>query len=378
MRKTVDNRTVLKKSVYAFVTIVIVLIIIGIIFIYSSSSVYALEKHHAAHYFVKKQLCGLIAGLIAFLCGRCIPATFFYKTAPLIFFTALGITTLSVIPYIGAHINGANRWIAINGFSFQPSELLKIGFILGLAYFLDKRKSYKLPTTVRYGALLCLLILPALILLAQPDFGYTVILLSTALILFFIAHIPLKILFCSLMALIPIAIGLIIHKPYRIKRVLTFLNPWDDPLGNGFQIIQSFIAIGSGGIWGVGFGASKQKFFYLPMQHTDFIFAIIAEETGFIGTSFIILLYLLLLFNGLRISAHLSTLFNTTVTAGFTIWISIQAIINLAVTTGLAPTKGVGLPFISYGNTALVTNLFMVGLITNIVSHENHSINSER
>lgn len=348
---------------------------IGTLFIYSSSSVYAMEKYGSPHYFVKKQIIGLILGIIAFLIGRTTPLSMLFKTTPFIMVTSIGITALTLIPQLSSHIHGASRWITIKGFSFQPSELLKIGFLMGMAYFFEKKANNGLSTISYYSWLVILILIPSLILLGQPDFGFTVVLVTSALLMFFIARVPLKKLALTVCALIPIAIGLIIHKPYRLKRVLTFLNPWDDPRGNGFQIIQSFIAIGSGHIWGLGIGNSKQKFFYLPMQHTDFIFSIIAEETGFIGTSIIIALYFMLLFSGMRLACAFKRPFELFLTLGFTFWISLQAIINIAVTTGLAPTKGVGLPFVSYGNTALITNLFIMGIITQIVSiHQDHPL----
>jgi cell division protein FtsW len=170
----------------------------------------------------------------------------------------------------------------------------------------------------------------------------------------------------SLLVLLPIAVSLMLLKPYRLKRILVFLNPWDDPLGSGFQIIQSLIAVGSGSFWGLGVGNSRQKFFYLPMQHTDFIFSVIAEETGFLGTFTIISLYIVLLYFGLRIAWRIQNRFASLVIAGFSMVTSLQALINIAVTTGLVPTKGIGLPFISYGNTSLVCNLLMVGIVINL------------
>lgn len=369
--KSPYNGTIKKTcNPYFFMIIIILLITIGTIFIYSSSSIYALEKHGVANYFVKKQLLGVLLGTIACVIGRIIPLKWLYTSTPLLFCGSLIVTGLSLLTTFSNRIHGASRWLAIGNVSFQPSELLKIGFILGLAYFLDKRTNHTLSSFWQCGILFFLLIIPSLLLLAQPDFGCTVVLITTAILLFFIAHINLKNLILGTIALIPIGILLIIQKPYRLKRIFTFLDPWQDPRGNGFQIIQSFIAIGSGHISGVGIGGSKQKFFYLPMQHTDFIFSIIAEEIGFIGATGIIMLYIMLLFNGLRLACHLKKTFYIFTTIGFSIWITLQAIINIAVTTGLAPTKGVGLPFISYGNSALITNLFLVGIIINMVLTE--------
>ena len=169
------------------------------------------------------------------------------------------------------------------------------------------------------------------------------------------------------MTALPIAFFMIYLQPYRWQRILTYLDPWQDPQGSGFQIIQSLIAIGSGGLWGTGIAQSQQKFFYLPMQHTDFIFAIMAEEIGFIGSLFFITLCMAFVWFGFRISWNLKNPFSTYLVQGVTSIISLQFIINLFVSTGLAPTKGIGLPFISYGNTALVCNLFMIGLVANAV-----------
>ena len=226
--------------------------------------------------------------------------------------------------------------------------------------------------TRSYISFLCILGITSLILLKQPDFGLTVTLALTGFILLFIAHFKGKHLLITLGALLPVAIALILLKPYRLQRILTFLDPWSDPQGAGFQIIQSLIAIGSGGWFGLGISHSKQKFFYLPMQHTDFIFSIIAEETGFVGSLCIVSLYVLITYYGIRIAWYLTDPFARFTVLGFVIMTSLQALINLAVTTGLVPTKGIGLPFVSYGNTGLVCNLMMIGLIMNLV-HENRT-----
>jgi cell division protein FtsW len=208
------------------------------------------------------------------------------------------------------------------------------------------------------------------VLLKQPDFGLTVTLLITSGIMLFVAHIPLLYLVSTIAALIPVLITLVVIRPYRLNRILSFLNPWSDPQGSGFQIIQSLIAIGSGGLFGLGIGQSKQKFFYLPMQHTDFIFSIIAEETGFFGAFIIIMLFIALIYFGLRLATRFNTPFSFFATTGFICLIGLETAINIAVATALAPTKGIGLPFISYGNSALIGNLIMIGLIMNMVHNE--------
>ena len=195
----------------------------------------------------------------------------------------------------------------------------------------------------------------------------------TSFILMYIAQCRMLFLLVTIGSVIPLAGLLIYLEPYRLQRVLAFLNPWEDPQGSGFQIIQSLIAIGSGNITGVGIAQSKQKFFYLPMQHTDFIFSIIAEETGFIGASLLILIFILFLYTGLKIARKLHDPFCFYTTIGYVLLTSIQALMNLFVATGLMPTKGLGLPFISYGSSALLCNVVMLGLIINFVVHNNET-----
>jgi len=363
----INQKSNLKTDLNLFLCTVATLIVIGLVFIYSSSSVYALEKFNCAHYFVKKQIIGVILGLIGMGVAFIFPIKLIKKMTPLIFWGSLSLTALTLIPLFSQRIHGSSRWIKLFGFSFQPSEMLKLALILYLAYFIAKKKDKLRSFTHAYLPVLIILGATGLILLKQPDFGLTVTLTATTFMLLFVAQFNPKHLFLTALAAIPAIISLVYLKPYRLKRILTFLNPWQDPKGAGFQIIQSLIAIGSGSLWGVGISHSKQKFFYLPMQHTDFIFSIIAEEAGFLGSLCIITLFVFFAYFGMRLSWQLTDTFYRFTVLGFVILISLQAIINLAVTTGLVPTKGIGLPFVSYGNTSLVCYLCMVGLIINIV-----------
>ncbi len=350
-----------------FLGIISILLIIGSLFIYSSSSVYALETFGSSTYFVKKHLFGLFVGLCTLFFACLLPTSFIKKVSPLLFLGATSITALTFFSSLSQHIHGSSRWLKLGRFTFQPSELLKVALILYLAYFLEKKSQQQTSIMHTYLPLIIIIGIPSIILLKQPDFGTTVTLFVATFMLLFIAQFQLKHLFLGAIALLPVGIFLIFLRPYRVQRILTFLNPWQDPKGSGFQVIQSLIAIGSGGFTGMGIGHSKQKFFYLPMQHTDFIFSIIAEETGFLGSVFVILLFILFAYFGMRIAWQLNNKFATYTTLGFVILISLQALINLAVATGLAPTKGLGLPFISYGNTALVCNLFMIGILIRMV-----------
>jgi cell division protein FtsW len=347
------------------------LLIIGIIFVYSSSSIYAYERLQDSGYFVKRHLFGIVLGLLGALLCNIMPPRFFKRIAPFCFLLALFLTALTLIPFFAHTMHGSSRWLRFGFCTFQPSELLKYAFIIYLAYFFEKKSNT--PIHLRtYLQCLCILIATAGTLLLQPDFGMAVTLSITGIMLAFVAGIKTKHLVASILAVIPIALILIWLKPYRIKRILVFLNPWADPQGSGFQIIQSFIAIGSGSLWGVGIGQSKQKFFYLPMQHTDFIFSIIAEEAGFVGSCVIILLFILFLFAGLRLAFRQTKLFERYTICGCVILLSLQALINISVTTGLVPTKGIGLPFISYGNSSLASTIAMIGLLIKFAQTEKH------
>jgi cell division protein FtsW len=269
-------------------------------------------------------------------------------------------------------IHGSHRWLRLGFLTFQPSELLKIGLLLYVAYFLQKQTNKSSHAFFSYIPLFFWILLSFILLLKQPDFGLAVTLAITIFLLLYIMRVKAKYLLYVALIALPAAAALVFFKEYRFKRIMTFFDPWSDPQGAGFQIIQSLIAIGSGSWSGIGVSHSKQKFFYLPMQHTDFIFSIIAEETGFIGVSFLILLYFLLLYIGIRLAWKMQDLYAAVLTLGFVLLTSLQAMINLAVATGLVPTKGIGLPFVSYGNSALICSLAMLGIIMNCV-YENRA-----
>ena len=361
------SKNQLQSDLHIFLTIVATLIVIGCLFVYSASSIYALELFGNSHYFVKRQLIGLAVGFVGFMIARITPLSIIKKMSPLLLVAALSLTALTLFPHLSHRVHGSSRWLHLGSITFQPSELLKISLPLFLAYFLEKNRTMGSLLSKNYAPLLFMLSMISIILLKQPDFGLTITLLMTSLLMLFIVQFNLKQTFILISGLGTSALLLIITRPYRLQRLLVFLNPWNDPQGAGFQIIQSLIAIGSGHWLGMGVSHSKQKFFYLPMQHTDFIFSIIAEETGFIGCLFLITLYILFLYFGIRIAQNLKNQFATYAMLGFVLLNSLQAIINMAVATNLVPTKGIGLPFISYGNTALVCNFIIIGIIINMV-----------
>lgn len=352
------------------------LVVIGLVFIYSASSVYALEKFGKSYYFAQKQAMGLLVGTIALIAVSMVPVTVIKRLTPCIFLASLGLTFLTTVPGLSVRIHGSSRWLRLFFITFQPSELLKISLILYVAYLITKKSHGVSPFWQRFIPVAIILALTSIALLKQPDFGLTVTLLATSMIVFFVAQFQLRYLKWSFLAAIPGLIILIITSPYRIRRILTFLNPWRDPQGSGFQIIQSLIAIGSGSTWGLGVAHSKQKYFYLPMQHTDFIFSIIAEETGFIGCFFLITLFIVMLYSGIRLALAMTDLFSCFSIMGFIIMLNLQAVINIAVATGLAPTKGIGLPFVSYGNTSLIGYLIIMGIIITMVKNNKNYVQS--
>jgi cell division protein FtsW len=224
--------------------------------------------------------------------------------------------------------------------------------------------------------ILCIVGLTSITLLKQPDFGQTATIVSTSFILMFLAGYHYMYMVYTSMPVGIIGLYLIICKPYRLKRIISFLDPWSDPQGSGFQVIQSLIAIGSGGLQGRGLTQSKQKFFYLPMQHTDFIFSIIAEEIGFIGSGFLIGIYILFLYAGIRISMTMNDSFRHYATIGFVMLVSVQACINIFVTMGLIPTKGLSLPFVSFGSSSLIAHMIYFGIVSNCIDQDDTALES--
>lgn len=355
----------LKSDARAVLFLALSLTIIGFIFIYSASSIFALEKFGSAHYFLKKQLMYSVVAALGFFCFTLIPLAWWQRFSGWLFWGAMFLTMLTFLPFFSLKIHGSNRWLSLAGFSFQPSELLKLFLFIYIGAFLEK-ENHTITSFFRvYVPFLLLLGLTFLVLLKQPDFGSVVTIFVTSFIILFVAHCQMKyLLFTGLLAL-PAIVFLVLTKAYRLKRILIFLNPWADARGSGFQIIQSLIAIGSGAAWGLGVSESRQKFFYLPMQHTDFIFSIIAEETGFFGCLVLVGLFVALCFYGLRVALALDRPFAFFTTLGFIVFITLQTTINIMVACGLLPTKGLGLPFVSYGGTALICMWCMIGFIIN-------------
>jgi len=280
--------------------------------------------------------------------------------------SSLFLLILVLIPGIGREVSGANRWFRFKFISFQPSELANIALIIYIADFIA-RKENQIRTLLK-GFLPPMLILgfTVLLILMQPDLGTSLALGMVVFIMLFVAGARLSYLLTVVLVTLPLLAVLIFSVPYRRMRIMAFLNPWLDPKGSGFQIIQSQIALGSGGIFGLGLGQSKQKLFYLPAAHTDFIFSIIGEELGLLGTLGVVMLFMILLYQGFKVIKNASGKFGYFLSLGLVLIISFKAAINIGVSCGLLPTKGLPLPFISYGGSSLIFDMVSVGILMNI------------
>lgn len=364
MKKLALNKKGLPDMVLFFT--VITLLIIGLVMVYSASHIWAEYKYGDAHFFVKRQLLFAVVGVVVMLVITYIPYFFWRKYLWVILFSCFTLLVLVLIPGVGLVRGGAQSWIGVGAFSIQPSEFMKLGMILFLSDYLSKNLSHMkqfkkgfLPTMLMVFTVFGLIML-------QPDLGTGVVLVATCVLMIFIAGVPVKyFVYLGLVGIVGFVL-LIISAPYRISRITSFLNPWEDPLGDGFQIIQSLYALGPGKLMGVGFGKSLQKYFYLPEPQTDFIFAIIGEEFGFIGATLVIGLFILLFWRGIRIALLAFDHYGRFIAIGIIAMISIQVMINVSVVIGLIPVTGITLPFLSYGGSSLTLTLAAIGVLLNV------------
>ncbi|MBU4376745.1 MAG: putative lipid II flippase FtsW [Candidatus Omnitrophica bacterium] len=350
----------------AILVVTTALVAFGVVMIYSSSTVYAYENFHDNFYFLKRHLLSLVLGLILAIYFMHVDLHALRRySRPLLLFAFL-LLALVLVPGIGASIGGARRWFRLGGINFQPVELVKPILLLYLADFLDRKsvKGYSL-FGVFVPAMLIIGALSGLVLL-QPDLGSSFELAALGVLLLFVYGADIRHILVIFAAGIPAFYYLVLSVPYRASRILAFINPWKDPKGTGFQIIQSFIALGSGGLLGVGLGNSKQKLFYLPESHTDFIFSIIGEELGFLGSSLIVILFAVFVWQGMALAFRKDSEFSRLLAMGISSTIGLEAVINIGVSTGVLPTKGLPLPFMSYGGTSLVVHLILVAMLLNI------------
>lgn len=356
-------------------TIITLLLCLGIVMIYSSSGIYAKQNLGDDLFFLKRHLFFLGASLVAMIVTMRIDYRMLQKYAkPLILFS-LFLLILVLIPGIGKTSFGARRWFHMGPINFQPSELTKLTMILYVADFLARKDRKITRFWEGFVPLITVLGVICLCIVRQPDLGNSVLIAMITLIMMFIAGARF-IHLATLSALtLPVLYLLVVRVPYRLKRIIAFINPWEDAQGIGFQLSQSQIALGSGGLLGVGLGKSMQKLFYLPAAHTDFILSIIGEELGIVGTLCVTMLFAAFIFQGMRIIKRTTDPFGYYVAIGIMAMLGLQSVVNIGVSIGALPTKGLPLPFISYGGSALIFNMIAVGLLLNISRTEdlNHS-----
>lgn len=347
---------------------VILLSIFGLIMIYSASGVWAEYKFNDPYKYLKSQGLFLIVSYLSLLIISKIPYQEYKKRANIIFIICTVLLALVLIPGIGTVRNGSRSWFGLGSFGIQPSEFTKLGLIIFTSKYLsNNQKEIK---DIKKGVLpiLGVLLLVFGLIMLEPDFGTGVVIVMTIVVLLFTSGVKMN-FFIKIGALGLVGVAsLIIIAPYRMQRIVSFLNPWNDPLGSGFQIIQSLYAIGPGGLLGLGYGSSVQKHFYLPEPQTDFIFSIISEEFGFMGVLIVATLFITIIVSGFKIAMKTEDLFGKYLSFGITFGLAFQAILNLMVVVGLIPVTGVTLPFLSYGGSSLLITMFSMGILLNISS----------
>lgn len=347
----------------------ITLVGIGVTMTYSASAVLATERFGDGYYFLKRTLLFTIVGFIFMAAAVRFP----YRRYRALVYPLLGLSILAVlavfIPGVGRTISGATRWVRVGFFVFQPSELAKVAMIIFLAYSLEKKQDRIRSFTVGFLPHILFMLVVAGAILSQKDFGAAATIAAITWLMMFAAGVRLPYLFGMFLAALPAVIALVAGSAYRRRRVLAFLNPWNDQYGSGFQMIQSFVAINEGGWFGRGLGQGQQKLFYLPEAHTDFIFSVIGEELGLMGILLVIVLFGFFIYRGLTVALRAPDTFGRYLALGCTLLIGMEAVLNMGVVMGLLPTKGLALPFISYGGSSMVVTLLAVGMILNVSTY---------
>lgn len=362
------------KKNWVLVGLVFLLIMLGMVFIYSASSYSAQIKYDDSFYFVKKQLVGFLMGIAVML--FCINFNYanFVKLRWWVVAISIVLLLLVFVPGLGKNNLGANRWITIGGFSLQSSEVAKFGFVIFSACYLAKHYNktkifWGIVPIMAVGGVICLLIL------LEPNLSVTLCVGCVMLIMLVIGGMRAKhflIILIPAICLVPI---LIIIEPYRLQRLMAFLDPWASPKEEGFQLIQSLYALGSGGLFGVGLFNSRQKYLFLPFSESDFIFSIIGEELGFVGCVLVILIYSVVIWKGVKIALNAKDRLGCYLAGGITSVIAVQLLINIAVVTGSIPPTGIPLPFMSAGGTSLMVFMGAVGILLNISKDEQKDFN---
>jgi cell division protein FtsW len=339
------------------------LLALGMIMVLSTSYLYSQERYADGTYFFRKQMIAMGVGALLLVLCSMLPPAFFRRIAYPLLGATFVILILVLIPGIGAARGGAKRWIMLAGFAFQPSELAKLAVIVYLAHSMAKKEA--MIRTFSVGVLPHLIVAGAfaVVLLLEPDFGSVLILTMLLYFMLFIGGVRVHHLLATGLLALPLLIYVMTKAEYRLRRLMSFLDPWADSAGSGFHVIQSLIAFGSGEITGRGLGESRQKLFYLPEAHTDFVYSVIGEELGLLGALLVLALFGVIILRGFRLTARIEEPFDQYLAFGITVLLGLQALIHMGVVMGLMPTKGLVLPFISYGGSAMVLNLMEAGIL---------------
>ena len=346
----------------------LVLVSLGIIMVYSASFVIAGERFRDAYHFLKKQAMAAGLGMALMILAAKLDYHRWQALAIPLLILSGALLGILIFPGLRHEVGGSARWLKFSFLSFQPAELAKLALVIYLARSLTKKEGRM--QSLKVGVLPHFIVLGGLfvLVLKQPDFGTGIVFAALVFILLFAAGARVLYLGAAVLAAVPVLFYLASRAHYRIERLLAFLDPWKDPSNTGFQIIQSFLAFGGGKLFGVGLGVGRQKRFFLPEVHTDFIFSVIGEELGLLGVTMVIGLFVFLILRGFRACFRAPDLFGSYLALGLTLLIAVQALLNMGVVMGLLPTKGATLPFVSYGGTSLMINLMAVGILLNISS----------
>lgn len=347
----------------------LLLVCASVVMVYSASAVLAMGRfQQPPWFFLLKQVVWAVLGIG--LLAAAMRVDYRLLRRPIVIGGALAVSVVAlIVVFFGPAINGTRRWLSIGGVGIQPSELAKVAVIVFVAAVLEQRMdgmdrvARALAPVVLVTGLVCGLIV------LEPDFGTAFTLLMIVGVMVFAAGLPYRYLAGLTLVLAPLLFAVLVSAPYRVRRLLAFLDPWADPLGDGYQVIQSQIAVGAGGLLGQGLMAGVQKLFYLPHPHTDFIYAVIAEETGLLGASVVLLCFGVILWRGLGIATAAPDRFGAFLALGITVMVSFQAFFNISVVLGLLPTKGIPLPFVSAGGSSLLINLLAMGILLNVSQH---------
>ena len=345
---------------------VLLLTMLGVVMVYSASAVYAGARLGDGLWFFKRQLAGALLGLLLLLCALRIGYRRLEKLAAPLLLLSLLLLALVHVPGLGHAAGGARRWLVLGPLQFQPSELVKLALVLWLARSLSRRQDRMRFFAEGLLPHLFVLGIVASLLLLEPDFGTTVVLACLTFALLFVAGAKVAWLATGAALATPVAAFLVWRSPYRLRRVLTFLDPWADPRGHGYQAVESLLAFGAGGTDGVGLGGSHQKLFFLPAAHTDFILSIIGEELGFVGVAAVLLLFAALVVRGVKAARAAPDAFGCYLALGLTLLFALEALVNAGMALSLLPTKGMALPFLSYGMSSAVVSLLAAGVLLSV------------